>query len=62
MGQYTVKHQCDRTCGTCKFRVVDIYIDSFDEHTDQYCKKDNRTVSEHMNACELWREDNDNER
>lgn len=54
MGQYQVRHQCDNTCGTCGFRVVDIYIDSFGEHIDQYCKKDNHTVDQYTDACEWY--------
>lgn len=39
MGQYTVKHQRDRTCSDCKYYSPDIFEDSFGEWTDENCDK-----------------------
>lgn len=57
-----MEQQCEHTCGNCRNRVVDIYIDSFGEYVDEYCKKTYRAVEPYHEACEWWRVDDDNER
>lgn len=40
MGQYTVKHQSDRSCLSCAHYDWEITRDSFGEMIQEYCDKD----------------------
>ena len=38
MSQYTVKHQCDKTCFDCKHYEGSILEDSMGPYLSEYCK------------------------
>lgn len=57
MSQYTVKHQCDRTCANCEYYEFDIIEDSFGPYTEEYCSKGNYGhVGLYSEPCEDFKE------
>lgn len=57
MGQYTVKHQRDRTCADCKFYDFNTFEDSFGEWTEENCDKGRlEYVNRYSEPCEDFEE------
>ena len=57
MPQYTVRHQCDRTCANCEYYDWDIFEDSFGPYTEEYCTKGNYGhVGRYSEPCKDFKE------
>lgn len=56
MPQYTVKHQCDRTCANCDYYSFDIFQDSFGPYSEEYCEKGQYGhVSRYAEPCKYYK-------
>ena len=61
MGQYTVKHQRDRTCLNCEHYDWAIIQDSFGEAVQEYCDKNHYDhVSRYAEPCKDYKEIGEN--
>lgn len=57
MSQYTVKHQCDRTCADCEYYDYEITWDSFGPIREEYCSKNHYGhVGWYSEPCEDFKE------
>lgn len=60
MGQYKVKHQCDKTCADCGYYERFDREDSFGPAKDEYCGKGRYDhVGQNSDACDSFRDKND---
>lgn len=58
MGQYEVRHQCDKTCGTCAHYSTEIYEDKSGPYIDEICDMDHiGKVGYFTEACNDYKED-----
>lgn len=57
MGQYKVKHQCDRICAECEWYHKDRLEDSFGPYVEETCSKGHyKRVHQYADACRDFRQ------
>lgn len=58
MGQYQVRHQCDRPCADCIHYNYDIFEDDFGTMREEYCNKGhNDRVGYYSEVCKDYKEE-----
>lgn len=58
MGQYEVRHQCDKTCADCSHYDWDTFEDSFGSWKEETCAKGHHErVGYSVDACKDFKEE-----